>query len=60
MYEEPFTVERGRAALTAILSALENQVHLVEFSLLLKKPSPSTFLFKRNHIEELYFHMKGP
>jgi len=25
MYEEPFTVERGRAALTAILSALENQ-----------------------------------
>ena len=28
MYEEPFTVERGRAALTAILSALENQVYL--------------------------------
>ncbi len=55
MYEEPFTVERGRAALTAILSALENQVHLVEYSLLHRNPSPSTFLFKRNHIEELYF-----
>ena len=30
MYEEPFTVERGRAALTAILSALENQVAVFE------------------------------
>ena len=31
MYEEPFTVERGRAALTAILSALENQVNITLF-----------------------------